>query len=73
MKGEIKTLTAQGRISGLVISLLPVGLACVMATMSPDQFKLLVTDPIGILMLVMGGVMEMIGFVFIRKIVNIEI
>lgn len=73
MKGEIKTLTAQGRISGLVISLLPVGLAFMMALISPDQIKLLVTEPIGILMIVMAVVMELVGFMFIRKIVNIEV
>lgn len=73
MKGEVKTLTAQGRISGLVISLLPVGLACIMAVMSPDQITLLVTRPLGILMVAMGVVMEFVGFFFIRKIVNIEI
>jgi len=72
MKGEVKTLTAQGRISGLVISLLPLGLACIMAAISPEQIRLLVTDPIGILMIAMGVVMELIGFIFIRKIVNIE-
>jgi tight adherence protein B len=73
MKGEIKTLTAQGRISGLVIALLPVGLAIIMAYLSPDQIVLLVTEPIGILMIVMAVVMELVGFIFIRKIVNIEV
>lgn len=73
MKGEIKTLTAQGRISGIVISLLPVGLAMMMALISPDQFMMLVTEPIGIVMIGMAVVMEFIGYFFIRKIVNIEV
>ncbi|NLO39030.1 MAG: secretion system protein [Ruminiclostridium sp.] len=73
MKGEIKTLTAQGRISGIVISLLPVGLAMMMALISPDQFRVMVTEPIGIVMIGMAVVMEFIGYFFIRKIVNIEV
>ncbi|MBP7174771.1 MAG: type II secretion system F family protein [Thermoclostridium sp.] len=73
MKGEIKTLTAQGRMSGIVISLLPVGLAMMMAVISPDQFKMLFTEPIGIVMIGMAVVMEFIGYFFIRKIVNIEV
>lgn len=73
MKGEIKTLTAQGRISGMVIALLPIGLALIMVFMSPDQIKLLVTEPIGILMVVVAVVMELLGYVFVRKIVNIEV
>ena len=65
MKGEIKTLTAQGRISGIVISLLPVGLAMMMALISPDQFRVMVTEPIGIVMIGMAVVMEFIGYFFI--------
>lgn len=72
MKGEIKTLTAQGRISGLVISLLPVVLTVAMLFISPDQIMMLVKEPLGIFMIVMAVVMETIGFMFIRKIVNIE-
>jgi Flp pilus assembly protein TadB len=45
MKGEIKALTAQGRISGIVISMLPLGLACIMLASVPIRFILLVKEP----------------------------
>ena len=73
IKGELKAITAQGRISGIVISLLPVGLAMMMALISPDQFRVMVTEPIGIVMIGMAVVMVFIGYFFIRKIVNIEV
>ncbi len=72
-KGEIKTLTAQGRLSGIIISLLPVLLALIMVFVSPDQIRLLITEPIGIMMIVMAVIMEIIGIIFVRKIVNIEV
>ena len=73
MKGEIKTLTAQGRMSGMVIALLPLGLAGIMLMISPDQVKLLVSEPIGLLMIGVAVVMEMLGIIFVKKIVNIEV
>lgn len=73
MKGEIKALTAQGRISGIVISMLPLGLACIMLAISPDQITLMVKEPIGLLMIGMAVISETLGIVFVRKIVNIEV
>jgi len=72
-KGEIKTLTAQGRMSGWIISLLPFALVAVVATVSPGQIITLLSDPLGILMVVMALVMEFIGIILIRKIVNVEV
>ena len=73
MKGEIKALTAQGRMSGLVIGGLPFVLGGMMALMSPDQMKLLFTEPLGIGMIVAALVSEAIGILFVRKIVNVEV
>jgi tight adherence protein B len=72
LKREVKTLTAQGKISGLIVGLLPVFLFVVIFMISPDYMKLLVTNIIGIMML-SGAVMNMtIGFLIIKKIVNIK-
>ncbi len=72
-KGEIKTLTAQGRMSGIIIALLPFLLAAMVSVMSPQLMVTLVTDPLGIIMIVIALVMECIGILFVRKIVNIEV
>lgn len=73
IKGEIRTVTAQGRISGWVISLLPVGLGFLIYLVNPAHISLLFTRSLGILILVGSGIMELIGILFIRKIVKIEI
>ncbi|MFZ5642254.1 MAG: type II secretion system F family protein [Bacillota bacterium] len=73
IKGEIKTLTAQGKISGIVIGVLPLILAGVLSVISPDYLMVLVTNPIGIGMLVSALILETIGILLIRKIIDIKV
>ncbi|NLX63154.1 MAG: secretion system protein [Clostridiaceae bacterium] len=72
-KGEIKTLTAQGRISGWIIALLPFFLVAAISMISPEHTKTLVTNPTGIIMIIIALVMEFLGILFVRKIINIEV
>ena len=73
IKGQIKTLTAQGRISGLIVGLLPIGLGLVIQVLNPEYIKVLFTTDIGLIMLGAAFVSQMIGILVIRKIVNIEV
>ena len=73
MKGEIKTLTAQGRMSGWVIGGLPFVLAGMMAVMSPDQLKLLISEPLGYAMIAIALLSEGIGIFLVKKIVSVEV
>lgn len=73
IKGEVQTLTAQGRMSGWVISLMPIGLALILNTMNPEYMRLLWTDPIGIILLAVGAVSMSLGIFIINKIVKIDI
>lgn len=70
---EIKTLTAQGRISGYVIAALPFGIAAVLSMINPSYLSVLFTNPIGWAMLGGGIISQLIGFIIIRKIITIEI
>lgn len=73
IKGEVKTITAQGRMSGLIISILPVALGFIIYLINPEHIGLLFTNPLGITILVFSAIMELIGIYFVRKIVNIEV
>lgn len=83
IKGEIRTLTAQGRISGSVISLLPIGLGLILYAINPEYMQQLWVNerpyilpnifPCGWLVLGIGGFMIAMGVVAIRKIVDIEV
>jgi tight adherence protein B len=70
---QIMTLTAQGRLSGVVIGLLPVVLGLVIYLMQPEYMGSFFKHPIGIMMISGGAVSGIIGFIFIRKITRIEV
>lgn len=73
IQGQIKTLTAQGKLSGMVIALLPVGLSGMLFLVNPTYILVLFTNPIGLIMLAVGGCSMLLGFFFIMKITNIEV
>lgn len=73
IKGEIRTVTAQGKMSGVIISILPIALGVILYIINPEHIGLLFTDPIGIGILVFSVIMELIGIYFISKVVKIEI
>jgi tight adherence protein B len=71
LKGEIKTLTAQGRISGLMIGLLPVALFGILILISPDYIGILLKESSGRIIMGAAVVSEIIGFLMVRKVVDI--
>ena len=72
IKGEISSITAQGRMSGLIIGSLPICIAAVLMVMNPDYMSTFFTTTAGNIMLIVSVVMEIIGFFAIRKVVTIE-
>lgn len=70
---QIITLTAQGRLSGIVIGVLPVVLAMILYLIEPDYIGSLLSHPVGLIMLAGGTVSGVIGFIFIKKITTIEV
>lgn len=73
IKSDIRAITAQGRISGLIISVLPVGLGAILYFINPEHIGLLFTETAGIFVLVFSALMQLIGVYFINKIVKIDI
>jgi len=70
---QITTLTAQGRLSGVVIGLLPVALAFILYLIEPDYIGALISHPIGLIMLAGGAISGTVGFIMIKKITTIEV
>ena len=73
IKGEINTLTAQGRMSGYLVAFLPIGIAITLNFINPDFMRPLFTQLLGQILLGVGGVMMTIGFFAIQKIVSIKV
>jgi len=70
---EIRSLTAQGRMSGWFITLIPIVVAVVLYLISPNYFRPMTESVIGWLMLSVAAVLLLIGNLLIRKAVRIEI
>jgi tight adherence protein B len=80
IKGEIRTLTAQQRLSGYVVAGLPIALAGFLFVAAPGFMAPMFLNPpavlglpAGVVILAVGGFMMFLGFMFIRKIVDIEV
>ena len=80
IKGEIRTLTAQQRMSGYVVGFLPIGLAGFLFIAAPGFMEPMFANPpdilglpAGVVILIFGGFMMFLGFLFIRRIVDIEV
>jgi tight adherence protein B len=71
--GQVKALTAEGRLSGIVLIAMPIGLFLMMLHMKPDYIKLLWTDEMGIKMSVGAIILMIIGSYAIKKIVDIKV
>ena len=71
--GQIQALTGEGRLSGVVLLGLPPVLFVVMWYLNPGYSMTLFTDPMGHQMLVGAVIMQIIGALVIRKIVNIKV
>ncbi|AQV01026.1 type II secretion system F family protein [Desulfococcus multivorans] len=70
---KVQALTAEGRLSGLIIGITPFFLFSYFYYMNPDYLELILTRDIGRLMLIVSGVMLLIGLWIIKKIVDIEV
>ncbi len=72
IKRSIKTLTAQGRISGKIIGGIPLVLLIMITLVNPSYITPLFNTFVGKALLAAGAVMEVLGFIVINKIVNIK-
>ena len=73
IKGDVNTLTAQGRYSGYLVAFLPIAIAFMINLISPAFMQPLFTNTIGQILLAVGGVMMTIGFFAIQKITDIKV
>jgi len=72
IKGEIKTLTAQGRISGLVIGFLPLGLLFALLIINPGYISTMLDTSLGCILLGIAFGSELLGAFIISRIVKID-
>lgn len=72
IKSEVRVLTTSGRFSGIIIGLLPVLIILVLMVLNPQYFNSFADSNIGKAMLTVSVILEAVGFLAIRKIVDIK-
>jgi tight adherence protein B len=73
MRRQIRVLTAEGRLSAWVLAILPFAIAVYMFAVNPDYISTLFTTQIGLFMLGVAGVLMVLGILWMRKIVDIDV
>ena len=73
IQGQLKIFTAQARMSGIVLALLPVGVAVLVGMMNPEYLKPLWFEKTGKIMIAVAVTLQVLGVIAIRKIIRIKI
>jgi tight adherence protein B len=72
LRQEIKIFTAQGRFSGFILAVLPIVMAVMLYIISPNYITMLFADPAGQYLLGGAVMLQILGFVVIRRIVKLR-
>jgi len=72
VKRQVRAVSAHGRITGVVLGILPPAVAGVLFILAPQHIRILVEDPLGVYMVVTALILQAIGVVAIRRIVDVE-
>jgi tight adherence protein B len=73
IQGQLRIFTAQARLTGIILSMLPAGAALLIGILNPQYLKPLWAEPIGRTMVVTAVILQILGMMVIRKIVRIKI
>ena len=73
LRGRIRSVSAHGRMTATALSLIPVAVAVLMFYTNPDYIKFFFEDDVGHIMMGSSVALQLIGYLIMRKIVNIEV
>jgi tight adherence protein B len=71
--GDVRSMTGQARLSGLILTVLPVVIAAIVMVVAPDYLKIFISDPVGRYFIVIAVLLQVVGFFMMRRIVNIKV
>ena len=73
LRGRIRAASAQGIMSGRILSAIPAIVAGIMSVVNPQYSRFFIEDPVGHQMLAATVAMQVLGYLIIRKIVTFEV
>lgn len=72
LRRQVRVMSAEGRISVLVLTVLPIAVAVYLMTINPDYLRTLTATTTGIIMLIAAGVLMVVGYIWMQKIVRLD-
>ena len=72
LRRQVRVYTAQGRMSGYTLGALPIFVGLMISMINPEYMEVLILEPFGNALLATGALLQGIGFLWIRRIVDIE-
>jgi tight adherence protein B len=73
LRGKIRAISAHGRMTGLALTMIPLGVGILMFFVNPDYVRFFFLDDVGNIMLAVAVALQLIGYAVIRQIVKIEV
>ena len=73
LRRDIRSLTAEGRISAIVLAILPIGIGAAVYLLNREYMNVLLEDPIGQVMLASSVVLALLGFVWLKRTIEIDV
>jgi tight adherence protein B len=73
LRGRIRAISAHGKMTGLSLTCIPIGVAVLMFYTNPDYVKFFFTDEVGNIMMGAAVGLQILGYLIIKKIVSIEV
>jgi tight adherence protein B len=73
IRGDVKTLTSQQRMTGMIIGALPIFLGLLFFAINPDYMAVLFTETVGQVFIVVAVMLEILGIVTIRAILALDV
>lgn len=73
LRGQLRIYTAQGRLTGWILTALPFGMFFILNFLNPDYEGIMLTDPLGQKLLYLGIILIAIGWYAIRKVIDIKV
>jgi tight adherence protein B len=73
IRAEVRALTAEGRLSALILGLLPPVAGLMLFSFAPDYMKTLFEETVGIVAVIGAGVLAVLGWFWLQKIIDIEV
>ena len=73
LRGKIRAISAHGRMTGMALTSIPIGVAALMFIVNPEYVRFFIVDDLGNMMAAVAIVLQIIGYIAIQKIVTIDL